>query len=798
MTRYLAVSLRGLGVFCVGLVAIAAVTLAKPAAASEPELLISTPSSADPLEIAVAVFNERAERLSLEQTDLEHRISDSYRSQHNQLTHVYLQQQIDGIPVHTAITTVNVMADGRVLSIANRFLDQAQDRISGRNASLDARDALAAAAAYLGTTLDGDFVELQRGGGAQQSARFNGNGLSDAEIPVELVYERVDDQLRLAWRMVLDRHRVHTQHLDMRIDAASGEVIGLSNWVSHMGVPGPDHSASYRVFAVPFESPEDVGATHELVTDPWDLEASPRGWQDSRSDGSGFQFADTRGNNVLAQADLNATNSSNTRPTATLVEGNLVFDTPWDPEESPLSPGNVDASVVNLFYWNNMLHDVLWHYGFNEAAGNFQSNNFGRGGNGNDAVRADALDGNGTNNANFNTPPDGSPGRMQMYRWLAPSTISVNILTPFEASYSALLAGFGPNFATPVENQIVVVDDGNGNFGGQQGCSALVNAAEVAGKIALIRRGECEFGAKALNAQSAGAIAAIIYNNQGNSPMSMGAGAAGGQVTIPTVSIGQEAGETLAATEGEINAEITPPGSAGPDRDSDFDAGIIAHEYGHGLSNRLTGGPSQSGCLSGATEQAGEGWSDYLGLIMTMKPNSCSVPAAIGTYPSFQGLSGQGIRRYRYTRDMTINPFTYEDISSTQQSVPHGVGTVWATTVWDMTCDLVDEYGFDADLKTGTGGNNIAMQLVTDGLKLQACRPTFVDARNAILAADVANNDGANRCTIWRSFARRGLGLSADAGTNNRGDETEAFDLPEDCELSDEIFNHGFEAVPAP
>ena len=58
-----------------------------------------------------------------------------------------------------------------------------------------------------------------------------------------------------------------------------------------------------------------------------------------------------------------------------------------------------------------------FRYGFDELAGNFQQYNFGRGGEGNDAVIANAQDGSGFNNANFMTPPDGQNGRMRMYLW---------------------------------------------------------------------------------------------------------------------------------------------------------------------------------------------------------------------------------------------------------------------------------------------------------------------------------------------------------------------------------------------
>lgn len=61
------------------------------------------------------------------------------------------------------------------------------------------------------------------------------------------------------------------------------------------------------------------------------------------------------------------------------------------------------------------MHDVWYHYGFDDASGNFQFNNYGRGGSGSDEVMAEAQDGSGTNNANFATPPDGQNPRMQMY-----------------------------------------------------------------------------------------------------------------------------------------------------------------------------------------------------------------------------------------------------------------------------------------------------------------------------------------------------------------------------------------------
>src|SRR6185436_6126387 len=127
---------------------------------------------------------------------------------------------------------------------------------------------------------------------------------------------------------------------------------------------------------------------------------------------------ETRGNNVDAATDKNGDDSPDL-PRPQGVGAARVFNFPLDLTQAPGSYS--DAAVVNLFYWNNFMHDKLYELGFTEAAGNFQNNNFGRGGRGSDAVSADAQDGGGTDNANFSTPADGSPGRMQMYVFTGPT-----------------------------------------------------------------------------------------------------------------------------------------------------------------------------------------------------------------------------------------------------------------------------------------------------------------------------------------------------------------------------------------
>ncbi len=221
-----------------------------------------------------------------------------------------------------------------------------------------------------------------------------------------------------------------------------------------------------------------------------------------------------------------------------------------------------------------------------------------------------------------------------------------------------------------------------------------------------------------------------------------------------------------------------------PGRDGDLDNGVIAHEYGHGISNRLTGGPSTASCLQN-NEQGGEGWSDYFAYMLNMTTGT--EPAGgrgIGTYVLGQATNGQGIRTQRYSTNQAINTMTYNSIKTA--AVPHGVGSVWAEMLWEVTYALIGAHGFSADLVGGpaTAGNILSLQLVTDGLKLQQCNPGFVNARDAIIAADQADTGGANKCLLWTAFAKRGLGFSATQGSaSSVTDGVQAFDLAPSCLL---------------
>src|SRR5690554_5920269 len=580
----------------------------------------------------------------------------------------------------------------------------------------------------------------------------------------------------------------------VRVDAQTGELLDQTDWVSQCNVgpgsgshAGHNHTieeftsfdipnsfvlgAIYNVFAIPVESPSH--GARSIVVDPENLSASPYGWHDTNGQ-PGVEFTTTRGNNVYASEDRNANDQLGYSPDGGSA---LDFDFPLNLNLQPQA--NEDAAITNLFYMNNIMHDVWYNYGFDEASGNFQQNNYGNGGLGNDHVFAQAQDGGGTNNANFATPPDGSNPTMQMYLWSAPtpSYLTVNSPSTVSGQYQSIPANFGPAIpTTPITADLVIYDDNTANP--TEACSPAVNAGALNGKIAVIRRGTCSFVDKVANAEAAGALAVIIVNNVGGI-ITMGGTAAG--LGLPSLSVTMDDGEAL-ITEIEngatVNATIVDASSV--QLDGDFDNGIVAHEYGHGISIRLTGGASNSSCLNNR-EQMGEGWSDWFALMLTIEPGDQPEDVrGIGTYAIGETPMGGGIRPRPYSTDFNINEMTYAATNNTGAiSQPHGIGFVWATMLWDLTWALIDKHGMDPDVYNGTGGNNIAMHLVIQGLKLQGSNPGFVDGRDAILQADQLLYNGENTCLIWEVFANRGLGFSADQGSrNSRTDQTEAFDLP--------------------
>ena len=395
--------------------------------------------------------------------------------------------------------------------------------------------------------------------------------------------------------------------------------------------------ASYNVFPMGVASP--LAGNRRVVLNPQDPTASRFGWHDSNGF-AGAEFQDTRGNNAWVQDDINGND---------IMDGIRAFGGPNlnfnDPLLLPLAapPAHIAASTTNAFYWVNLAHDISFHYGFTEKAGNFQSENYTNLGEDDDPMVVDIQDNQFVNTSFALIPPDGQIGR-----------ISIGIATAFT-----------------------------------------------------------------------------------------------------------------------------------PDRDGALDNHVIVHEYTHGISERLTGGAASNTDLANLQSAAlSEGWSDWFSLMLCtdFTTDTRDTPQRISEWVT--GL-GAGLRRQPYSFDLAVDGITFGDFNGVNpltgipNSEQHNGGEIWASALWDLTWLLIEQKGFDPDFYNGDGGNNIAMQLIFDGMKLQPSNPSFLQARDAIVAADVARFGGAHFETIWEAMARRGLGVSADDGGNSVIDVVvEAFDEP--------------------
>ncbi len=432
----------------------------------------------------------------LEQSAAQHGVTDAdltdlvvssvYSSPHNGVTHVNVNQRYQGREVFGAYATVNI-ADGKVLYVGDslvRGLDAQSAAAPDVDAPLRSRPP---AEGSTSTTppLSGSSTSPRAGprrpfSPEQASRRLRYPHASGWHSAKSRAATRVAARHRRERRVASverDRRREHgeaargsttgpprTPEQELATTLARGPA-PVSAPPARAPTPNPVRDGSrYRVFKHPAESPNDRGRT--TVEEPADAMGSPFGWHDT--DGRrGPELTTTQGNNVHAYTDRDANDIPD--PDSDPNGGSrLRFDFPMDLDEHPST--YTDAATTNLFYWNNFMHDVTYRYGFDEAAGNFQVNNYRRGGVGGDQVRAEALDGSGDSNANFSTPLEDGTGvpRMQMYLWSGqqfglPNQVSVNSGSA-SGTYAAQYAMFtpAPKTSAPRRN-MVLVNDAVGN-----------------------------------------------------------------------------------------------------------------------------------------------------------------------------------------------------------------------------------------------------------------------------------------------------------------------------------------------
>jgi Zn-dependent metalloprotease len=310
-------------------------------------------------------------------------------------------QTVGGVKVFEGDVRVAVGRSGEVLSVREGFLVGAQ-KVSTKPALAESQ-AIARAFAHAGRNVTPSFAETRARLMKDESSEFaNPLDANLENVLSELNVVRVGDAARLAWHVTAEVGP--SEWYDITLDANTGELLTRYNLYVF--------EAQGSVYT---EDP-DAGA-RSLVSFVGDTTINTAaGWMGASTV--------TTGNNVEAYLDTNADNAPDANNGTNLSNGHAVapdqnFTFPFS---TAVDPRTQQAAVVtNLFYFNNFMHDFSYRLGFTETSGNFQTNNFGRGGTGNDSVRAEAQDGSGTNNANFATPPDGQRPRMQQFLFTAPN-----------------------------------------------------------------------------------------------------------------------------------------------------------------------------------------------------------------------------------------------------------------------------------------------------------------------------------------------------------------------------------------
>jgi hypothetical protein len=740
------------------------------------------------------------------------------------------EQRVDGVEVFRARASVLVDSAQQVVSISNSLVGGGAPLSAKVNAfALSAEHALAAAyTAHAGVPLSAQAVrDLGASGSARSYAVTSPRGALDVlSATAKKVLFPAGELLEAAYYVEILGRAAGSRENDARgyvIAADNGRVLHEQSLTMH-------DAFNYRVWADP------AGLNTPLDGPIADITPHPTGLVDQHKqefvtpviismegfnknpDGKADPWLKpddtfTFGNNVFAYSDRNGAGDGGLlSPTngyqdggsdlRAEVTGPKTFDRIYDLEQAPnVSADQIKASVTQIFYTNNWLHDFWYDSGFDELSDNAQLSNYSRGGAEGDPLLVeaqDAADSGQSNNANMSPLADGTSPRMQMYVWTGIGNRSL-VTTPALTFTDGIGAsGYGPQ-TFEVTNSLILADDGStvvmtGTTGPgtiTDACQAL--PAAVSGKIVVAERGGCNFTAKSVNAQNAGAVGIILLNNAaGNAPPSPGG--ADPSIRIPLLGLSMEDGSALKAAiaGGTVSATLTRRPETM--RDGTIDNTIVAHEWGHYFHHRLVQ------CSSSSCNGMSEGWGDFIALMMSVRENDTfdnGKTYALSQYAT-AGFSRDGsyfgIRRAPYSKSRMKNPFTFghiRQVSMLPAGVPlapagadmsevHNVGEVWAQVLFEAYANLLEaNRAANPPVPFAETQRRMADYIVA-GMKTAPVEPTFVQQRDAILAAVYATKRMDDFSAIAKGFADRGLGVSAVAPPTtsmNLNEASENFDF---------------------
>ncbi len=513
----------------------------------------------------------------------------------------------------------------------------------------------------------------------------------------------------------------------------------------------------------------------------------------------------TKGNNTHAYADIDQVDgfsAGDRQPTTTAAN---TFDRVYDTLVAPKTPASQSlASATQLFYAINFLHDWYYDSGFDEASLNAQEDNYGRGGQGKDALLAEAQDASDTNNANMGTPSDGSSPVMQMFLWTGAAGRALKITAPAGAAkdLAAGVASFTPSTFN-LSGALALGADATAPT--TDGCQSL-GSGTLTGKIVLLDAAgsTCAIGTQVTNAAAAGAVGLLIAQKTTGGPADL-TGTGNGTLPVLGISLGDGAALRAAAATQTLTLAMTK--TATVQRDGTLDMGIVAHEWGHYISNRLVG--NASGLAGNQAYGMGEGMGDFHALMLVVREGDNLAPANAnwnGTYSvaNYAMTDVQtyyyGIRRLPYSTNMVKNGFTFKHIGNGaalpagaiplgSNAEPHNTGEIWATMGWECYASLLR-----APRLTFQEAQRRMKQYWIAMYKLAPMTPTMLEMRDALLAATAARD--ANDFELFtQAFAKRGAGILAkgpDRASTTNTPVTESFITGGDlayvkAELSDDV-----------
>ncbi|KAF8271082.1 Fungalysin metallopeptidase-domain-containing protein [Lactarius quietus] len=201
-----------------------------------------------------------------------------------------------------------------------------------------------------------------------------------------------------------------------------------------------------------------------------------------------------------------------------------------------------------------------------------------------------------------------------------------------------------------------------------------------------------------------------------------------------------------------------------PKRDSALQNDILVHECQHGANNRMTGGGTAACYQTAESSGLDEGYADAMADCISQQGTNITDYV----FGKQVGNSTKGLRNYVYSTSNTTNPLLYSSLKTMTNT--YDMGSVWANTLHNVYAELVKALGWSSKALTDpttTEGNVVFFHLLFDALLLQACNPTFLQARDAWIQADANRYGSSHTCLLWQIFASKGFGPNATSYTDD-------------------------------